>query len=117
MSNEQLYHYVRNFINKLAKDEEKRLRFSGMEIDFRNQRDGALKALDMLLARIPVEPTPDPPQQEPLVAVPMPELDREFSLKVDQLDKHIDKANERGDFARATALRDRKAKLLRSLPQ
>lgn len=61
MSNEQLYHYVRNFITKLARDEEKRLRFTGMEVDFRTRRDSALKALDMLHERAqterPTQPT------------------------------------------------------------
>lgn len=78
----------------------------------RDRHDAAVMALDELEKRHGQPTTAT--EQPALVALPMPELDKDLSLKVDQLDKQIDHAKTAGQFARVSGLVARKQQILRA---
>ncbi len=108
MTNESAYQLVRKYINQ-SFESHRRYIAVNQQAAAKEERDRALS----FLATLRTEKLQ--PQQPALVAEPMPAYTPELSLKVDQLDKAIDAADMRADFARSTALRDRKGKMLRSM--
>lgn len=116
MSNETAYQHVKRYINEQW-EAHRRFLPQGAYAAELAKKDGALKWLEVMKRTSP-EPTPFEQPAAPVEEAPkkkVVEFDRELSLRIDQLDKHIDQAKHQGDFARATALRDRKARMFRQI--
>jgi hypothetical protein len=111
MTQQQLLGYLRRYIKALWDFQRPYVTHGSAYNQWKAEYDNALKALDMLEKACAPSVVATQPA---LVAEPMPELDKELSLKVDQLDKQIDNANSGGQFARATALRARKGQMMRA---
>ena len=126
MTNESAYQLVRKYINQSFESHRRYIAIKDMAA-VKEERDRALGFLATLRTEEPVQPTlldccAEVTEQAPLLTsyqLPtprtMPDYSPELSQKLDQLDKAIDTANGANNYARATALRDRKGKMLRSM--
>ena len=107
MTNESAYQLVKKHINQQFETHRRYIAIRD-QAAAKAERDRALGFLATMRTEEPKQPT--------LLAEPIPfEYTPELSLRIDQLDKAIDAANMRDDYARATALRARKFQMLRSI--